>query len=201
MYLTFVRHGEPARGVPHDPGLTDLGRRQAAEAAAFLSEEDYAAVYVSPLRRATETAAPIAEALGLEPVVMDGLAEFDRAAPYRHFEDLVAAGDPRIEAYLRGDLSAWGTTAEAFRSAVAGAVDRIVAGHPGRRVVVVSHGGVANVFFAAVLGIDRLAFHSPAYGSVSRARAGAGRYSLVSLNECGHLSGRAALSTATTNSQ
>lgn len=197
MDLTLVRHGEPARGGPDDPRLgdphlSDRGRGQAEQVAAFLAAEPCDALYVSPLLRARQTAAPIAGALGMEPVVEDGLAEFDRLRPYEHFEDLVAAGDPKVDAFLRGDLSGWGTTAEEFRSRVRTTFDSIVARHGGQRVVLVGHGGVANVFFGAVLGLAGLSFHAPAYGSVSRARAGRGTYTLVSINECGHLEDRAA---------
>lgn len=59
-------------------------------------------------------------------------------------------------------------------------------------MVLVGHGEVANVFFGAALGLASLTFHAPAYCSVSRARAGRGTYSLVSLNECGHLTNRTA---------
>ena len=191
MDLTWVRHGEPLRGVPDDPGLSPVGADQARRAAEFVSAESYDALYVSPMRRALQTADPIAAALGLDPVVEDGLAEFDRGMPYTHFEDLVDARDPRVEAFVRGDLSGWGVDAEAFRSTVGATVDAIVRRHDGSRVLLVSHGGVANVFFGRVLGLSRLSFHAPAYGSVSRARADAERYTLVSINETGHLADRA----------
>jgi broad specificity phosphatase PhoE len=105
--LTLVRHGEPVRGEPDDPGLNTEGADQARRAAEFLSVEHYDALYVSPLRRALQTAEPIATALGLHPVLEEGLAEFDRGMPYTHFEDLVDARDPRVEAFFRGDLSGW----------------------------------------------------------------------------------------------
>lgn len=194
MDLTLVRHGEPVRGVPDDPPLSERGMAHARQAAAFLAAERYDALYVSPLRRARETAEVIAKELGLDPVVDDRLAEFDRDGPYEHFEDLVATRDPRVEALLRGDLSAWGADVDQFRAQVRVAFDEIISRHRGQHVVVVSHGGVANVFFGSVLGIDKLTFHAPAYCSVSRARAGVVR-TLVSLNECGHLDDRAGIPT------
>jgi broad specificity phosphatase PhoE len=189
--LTFVRHGEPTRDQAFDPGLGPVGMEQARRAAEFLARESYDALYVSPLLRARQTAEPIAASLGLETVVEDGLAEFDQKVGYTHFEDLIVARDPRVEAFFRGDLTDWGTDAREFKAAVYGAVDAIVDRHPGQRVVLVCHGGVANVFFGRVLGLERLSFHAPAYGSISRARAGAGKYTLVSLNETGHLADRA----------
>ena len=194
MQLTLVRHGEPVRSadpqVRFDPGLSDLGRAEVRAAAGFLAGEQHDALYVSPLRRARESAEPIIELTGLEPVVDDGLAEFDRKVGYTHFEDLRASGDPRYHAYLDGDLSPWDTDAVTFRREILAAVERIVERHPGQRVLLVTHGGVQNVFLAAVLGISGMAFHAPAYASISRVMAGSGgRRALVSINETAHLRG------------
>src|SRR5215210_6640675 len=71
MELILVRHAEPRRvgagevDGPADPGLTDRGRQQAERLAAWLAVEPVDAVITSPLRRARETAAPVASALGL----------------------------------------------------------------------------------------------------------------------------------------
>ncbi|NMH98210.1 histidine phosphatase family protein [Pseudonocardia acidicola] len=194
MELTLVRHGEPVRGADaqarFDPGLSERGRAEVRRVAEFLAGEHHDAVYVSPLRRARETAEPIAELTGLQPVVEDGLAEFDRKVGYTHFEDLRDSGDPRYAAYLAADLSPWETDAETFRREILAAVDGIVERHPGQRVLLVTHGGVENVFLAALLDIPGMAFHAPAYASISRVLAGSGgRRTLISINETGHLRG------------
>ena len=62
--IHLVQHGEKER-VPGDPGLTALGREQAAVMARVVPRAGLAAVYSSPLRRARETAEPIAAAVGL----------------------------------------------------------------------------------------------------------------------------------------
>ena len=78
--VTLLRHGEPD-WAPHggksvsDPALTERGLAQARAAAAALSRRRIDAIYVSPLRRAQETAQPLAEASGIQPVTIDGLAE------------------------------------------------------------------------------------------------------------------------------
>ena len=61
-----------------NPPLSELGHRQAAAAAAWLADETFDALYASPLLRARQTAAPIAEAHGLEIQIEDGIAEYDR---------------------------------------------------------------------------------------------------------------------------
>ena len=78
--VILLRHGEPdwsPGGGPsvNDPGLTPLGREQARAAAKSLAMRPIDAIYVSPYRRSQETAAPLAEATGLEPITVDGLAE------------------------------------------------------------------------------------------------------------------------------
>jgi broad specificity phosphatase PhoE len=62
--LFLIRHGEPEAAWgdgPDDPGLSERGRVQAAEAAAVLAEQGALAVLTSPMRRCQETAAPFLE--------------------------------------------------------------------------------------------------------------------------------------------
>lgn len=77
----FVRHGETEMNANRlvagsvDTALTELGHKQAADAAALLATHPITGVYSSPLRRARDTAAPIAERLGLPVVVISQIAE------------------------------------------------------------------------------------------------------------------------------
>jgi probable phosphoglycerate mutase len=78
MQIQLIRHAEPGYvddGVlRNNPPLTDLGYRQAKLAAA----RDWGSVdeiWVSPMVRARQTAAPIVEALGIEPTIMDWMHE------------------------------------------------------------------------------------------------------------------------------
>jgi phosphohistidine phosphatase SixA len=67
MRLFLVRHAEAAPGDPDElRPLTPAGRDAAREIAARLATERPDAVVSSPLLRARETAAAIAEAAGLE---------------------------------------------------------------------------------------------------------------------------------------
>lgn len=71
----LVRHGQSEWNLvgrwqgQADPPLTDLGRRQALSAARSLGTVD--AIWASDLQRAAETAAIIANELGVGPVVLD----------------------------------------------------------------------------------------------------------------------------------
>jgi broad specificity phosphatase PhoE len=83
--VLFVRHGTTATTGAVLPGrapglhLSERGIEQAAALAERLKElsRKPAALYVSPLERARETAAPIAAAFKLRPVVDKGLLECD----------------------------------------------------------------------------------------------------------------------------
>ena len=65
-----MRHLHTPAGE-RDPELTAEGRRQAALLPAWLSQAPPRAIYVSPYKRTQQTAARVAESLGLAPVVYD----------------------------------------------------------------------------------------------------------------------------------
>jgi broad specificity phosphatase PhoE len=71
----LMRHGEVhnPEGILYGrlPGyrLSELGREMAETVARFLAVKDVVRVVASPLERAQETAAPLAKALGLTPVI------------------------------------------------------------------------------------------------------------------------------------
>lgn len=79
--IYFVRHGQPdwypePQGLEVDePGLTELGHLQAHLTAKALAPIHFDRLFVSNLRRARETAQPIAQALGLEPQVIPWFRE------------------------------------------------------------------------------------------------------------------------------
>jgi probable phosphoglycerate mutase len=133
------------------------------------------------MRRARETAAPLAERLGLEVTIDDGLAEYDKeAGSYIPIEELKAANDPRWNQLPERP--------EEFAAEVVEAVERIVAAHPRQRVAVVCHGGVVNAYAGHVLGIADPLFFLPHYTSISRVLASTvGIRSIGSLNESGHI--------------
>ncbi len=190
MELLLIRHALPVRidggDGPADPELSDEGRRQADALARWLAEDGIDVMVTSPLKRARETAAPLADLLEADVAVVDGLAEFDRDAPwYIPIEELKAADDPRWHAMIKGE---WDLDPDQFQRDVVDAVNGIIDDHPGRTVAAVCHGGTINAYLSALLGLDQLMFFFPEYTSVSRVRASrSGSRSLVSINETGHL--------------
>jgi probable phosphoglycerate mutase len=199
MDLLLIRHGLPVRisreenvaGDPADPPLAPDGHQQARLAAEWLRPEPIDAVYASPLRRAVETATPIAAALGTEMIIRDDLAEWDRdSEEYLHVEELRATNDPIWHALARSDLGALGIDVHAFRARVVGAIDAIAAEHPSQRVAVVCHGGVINTYTGDVIGLgtDRTLWFSPDYAGISNIKvSSSGIRSIATLNETQHL--------------
>lgn len=85
MLLRLIRHAEPAyvaQGVLHnDPELTELGRTQSQ----LLAQRDWGHVdelWVSPMVRAQQTAAPLAERLGITPITRDWMHEIAMPADW-----------------------------------------------------------------------------------------------------------------------
>jgi len=70
--FVVVRHAERAdAGAPvSDPDLSAAGHARAASLATMLRDAKVTAIYVTPLKRTQQTAAPVAKALGLTPIVL-----------------------------------------------------------------------------------------------------------------------------------
>lgn len=185
MELLLIRHARPTREEandgPADPGLSPVGLRQAEALAHWLAADRIDALYSSPMRRARETAAPLADRLGLKVTTEPDIAEYDAsAASYIPIEELKAAGDPRWM-QLPDDIPG-------FQQRVVDAIERIVAAHGSGTVAMVCHGGVTNVYLSWVLKAEQALFFLPHYTSVSRVLASSdGRRSIDTINETGHL--------------
>lgn len=193
MELVLIRHGLPLRqeneaGQPADPPLSQQGRAQAEAVAAWLDGEPFDALYASPLRRARETAEPLARAQDLrvrvEPDVIELDYESDRYVPLEELK----AEDPEAWRALLTAEGYDGVDLPAFRRRVVGALERIIDRHQGGRVAVACHGGVVNAWASHLLGLQEPLFFEPSYTSISRFLAArSGERSIRSLNETGHL--------------
>ena len=183
--IYLVQHGDKERS-PGDPGLTELGRRQAAVTARWLRGKGLEALYSSPLRRARETAEPVGAATGLavrldsrlrERLNWDGtqafdafLAEWDRSTEDR---DLVLSN---------GESSR--SAGERLRLFLAG-----LAGGSGP-VAVVSHGGVTLDLLRNLLGDDELPARLMADGIPPGAITTLDDLHVTGIAATGHLTGR-----------
>jgi ribonuclease H / adenosylcobalamin/alpha-ribazole phosphatase len=145
----LLRHGQTAMSVERrfagrtDIPLTEEGLRQAAAAAERLAERGGIDLIVtSPLQRARETAEAVAQATGAPLEADDGLAEID----FGKWEGLsIAEAAQRwpdeVSAWL-GDPDAAPPGGESFAAAivrVGAALDRLLAAHQLRTLLLVSH--------------------------------------------------------------
>ncbi|WP_150309140.1 histidine phosphatase family protein [Planctomonas psychrotolerans] len=150
--IVLVRHGQTdwnfARRIQgsSDIALNDVGRRQARTAADALADRTWSRVYTSPLSRAAETAAILAECLGLpEPVAVPDLAE--RA--YGAAEGLT--GDEAHERYPDGIVPGKEST-DALTERALRAISRLAEHAGDEPVLAVTHGGVIGALVRSVEG-------------------------------------------------
>jgi len=198
--VLLVRHGEsaPSRsGEPFpmvegqgDPELHADGHEQARRLADRLAAEDIAAIYVTPLRRTAETAAPLAERLGLRPAVEPDLREVYLGEWEGEFRRHVVEGHPialRMSAEQRWDVIPGAEPADAFAARVRGAIERIAARHADECVVVVSHGGTIGQILAAATSARPFAFTGADNGSISHLVVDGDRWIVRRYNDTAHL--------------
>lgn len=196
MEIILIRHAIPVRKEletgPADPELSPAGHTQSELLADYLSSETIDAVYASPMRRARETAAPLARRLDLDVTIVDGVAEFDRNSEwYVPVEELKAANDPRWHELVSGRWNGTDESETEFVERVVTSVESIIDRHSSQRVAVICHGGVINAYVARILGLgNQRGFFYPNYTSIHRiAAARSGERSVVTLNETSHLRG------------
>jgi len=199
--LLLVRHGQsepylPGRPFPMteghgDPALSEAGHEQARQVCARLAAAGVSAVYVSPLRRAAQTAAPLAEALGITPRVEPDLREVHLGAwESGLYRQMVADGHPlarEVFARERWDVIPGAESPEALTARVRAVLGRIAAAHPGGRVAAFTHGGVIGAALALASGSRPFAFLTSDNGSVSRIFAGPGQWLVRCFNDTAHL--------------
>jgi probable phosphoglycerate mutase len=155
--ISLVRHGQTdwnkdgrIQGRSDIP-LNGTGREQARETGRALRGRRFDGVYASPLVRALETAAIIADELRMpRPTPVPGLEE-------RSYGEAEGMTGPEIRAAFgtdRHDVPGWEDDASLL-SRVLGALARLGAHHAGERVLVVAHGGVIGAVARHLTGGER----------------------------------------------
>ncbi len=220
----LVRHAqpdwEPDDRAVDNPGLTDLGREQAERVSAALATETFDAVYLSPLRRVTETAAPFLQASGHKSEVREWLRE---------------TGLPSLEGQTRAQVEEYFAQANArefgewwdglpggerfrhFYERVAGGIETLLGdGHaagiheeagqrlweiaqPDHRIAIFAHEGTNAVLVSHLIGVEPVPWthlrFSTSWAGITRLRTvpvGSRRvWSLEAFNRIAHLAGLA----------
>ena len=169
--LLFIRHGETDWNRQQrfqgqiDVPLNGTGEQQAARLAQRLAPESHDQLFSSDLQRARQTAAPLAAAWQMPAVAVAGLRE-------QSFGVLEGLDVPTIQQrhpelwrlWLQQDADfapPGGESQRQFHQRVVTAVNELAAGAlaaaQGRRVVVVTHGGVLDMLWRTVHGLRECA--------------------------------------------
>jgi probable phosphoglycerate mutase len=201
--LLLVRHGQSTWNRERriqgqlDPPLSEEGRLQAAQLGRRLAGRQFAGFYASDLKRASETALVIAEAVRVEPEPMAGLREIYLGEWEGLRTEELAGRFPDAWASWTEepdwDLVPGGERAEAFEARVTGALDSIFARHTeGGDVLVITHGGVIQIALHHVVGrASRGIFPFRIQNaSLSVLEKRNGRVVVSGVNDIGHLEDR-----------
>ncbi len=197
MLIYLIRHGESAYNAEgriqgqSDVPLSELGRRQSDAVADALAGDAVDAIYSSPLRRALETAQPVASRTGTPVVTDPRLMEIDAGVFQDRLRAELAERYPEeYRQWLSGDPDFTIPGGESRRDLMVRGGDVLLAirraGY--EHAVVVSHGGLLSAVLKVLLDIP--AHRHPfrlENGSISRIEYTGGSVKLLSLNETHHL--------------
>lgn len=203
--VLLIRHGEsvPAQEkAPFelvegqgDPALDPRGQQQAIRIADRLAAATdglaISAIYVSNLRRTAETAAPLAERLGLVPVVEPRLREvFLGDWEGGLYRIRIREGHPLAQRLLeeeRWDVIPGAERDEDLSARIAAAIGDLAAKHPDETIAVFTHGGVIGRTVADASGSRPFAFLSADNGSITHLVVNGSRWVVRSFNDTAHL--------------
>lgn len=193
--IIYVRHGKA--DFPYDrlycddredPPLTEEGGRQAENAARLLARDSVDVIYASPMRRTLTTAQAVAEATDAPLRTHEGLKE----RPFGiwdglYFDDIARDFPDEFQAWKRDPIEFVPEGGESIRDHMArikGAVDEIVAAHPGELIVVVAHVGPIRMCVTDALCMPLEAYRRLTidYGSLTRVDYGRRQHNVVYMN-------------------
>ncbi len=183
MDIYLVRHGEAAQKwwQSMDPGLSDLGRNQARQAAKTLlpllqsqnlsGSNALVRLVASPLLRARETAVPLADALGCSAEVDAAYREIPSPGPFSERQDW-------LNSFMH---QRWDEQPEAVRKWREASIAGL---HATRQTTVVfTHFVVVNAVVGQITGEPQTLCCWPANASITHLRLVEGSLQLVQLGE------------------
>lgn len=200
--MVLVRHGETVPAVigesfdlvdgQGDPPLSPQGHDQAERLALRLASHGIQAVYATTMCRTVQTAQPLIHQRGLELQVERDLREvhlgeweggkFRRKVLEQHPMALL------VFEQQRWDVIPGAEATEVFSARVRGAVERIAAANPDRRVAVFTHAGVIGRILAEATGSRPFAFNAD-NASISHVVIAGEEWTLRRFNDTAHLDG------------
>jgi broad specificity phosphatase PhoE len=201
--VLLIRHGQQhipdlekaTTGDWIDPPLSEHGRAQARLLAAALSTLKIDHIFCSPLKRARETAAPLAEMQRKEVEIVEDIREVEvfrdvppeQTAREAFGDDLLRAVRQRMITERNWDVYPLSESSFDFRKRTINAIESAIARNAGERIAIVCHGGVINSYMGHIIGSRYDMFFRPAHTSINVAIAGGDRRVPRSLNDIHHL--------------
>ncbi|MBW4663159.1 MAG: histidine phosphatase family protein [Chroococcus sp. CMT-3BRIN-NPC107] len=203
LTLYLLRHGQTECSRNNafcgsvDPELTNDGLEMAQGFATAYQSLEWQAIYASPMIRAIATAKPIAEKLGIDLELRDGLKEInyglwegqtvEKVSKEYHDDYIRWTADPAWYPPTGGELA----VAIASRALVV--IEEIKQRYTSGNILIVSHKATIRIILCSLLGIDvgrfRFRLGCPV-GSVSKVEFGAHGPLLQSLSDRTHLNER-----------
>jgi probable phosphoglycerate mutase len=194
--ILLIRHGEneytrTGKLAGHTPGvsLNGAGKMQALKLVERLKPLAIQHIYSSPLERARETAAPLAEARQLEVQIRDGLAEVGFGEwTGKSLKRLARTKLWRVVQNLPSAMQfPGGETMRAAQMRLVDTLEQIARDHPKDVSAVFCHSDPIKLAVAFYLGMPLDLFQrlEISTGSITVLRLGAGAPSLVKLNDTG----------------
>lgn len=199
--IILVRHGESRAARPNepfplvngqgDPELSVLGQQQAVLVGERLKNERIDAVYVTNLRRTSETAAPLLGLLGLQSIEEADLREVHLGDwEGGVFRVKVHENDPlyeQMQSEQRWDVIPGAESRANLTERVSQALGKMAQKHAGEVVVAVVHGGIVGHILAHATGAEPFAFNGCDNGSISHVVLVEGKIVVRGFNDRSHL--------------
>jgi broad specificity phosphatase PhoE len=156
--IYLIRHGEPAATWSEhpNPGLSELGHRQAAAAAEAVATLGAKRAIVSPLQRCRETAAPYEK-------VMETHARIEPAVGEIIHPPGVEDRGAWLRGVMQGNWTGVGADFDRWRASALAAVDRLQ-----DETAVYSHFVAINAIVGLLTGDDRVVIFKPGHCSITK---------------------------------
>lgn len=155
--IFFVRHGEAEAGwgSAPDPGLSDLGHKQAEAVAAQLASHPVSSILSSPMQRCRETSSPFAKTSGLTATIEPAVTEIPTP---EGLDDRVTW----LRGFMAGEWDAAPPVVSEWRSALLDRLEKIEDG-----TVVFSHFIAINTIVGHLMGSEKVTTFRPGHCSVT----------------------------------
>lgn len=195
--LLVIRHARPVRdeapeGGSADPVLAEMGHLQAEATAECLAAEGVDHIVSSSMKRALQTAEPLADRLGLSIEMLDDLRESDHRSQIYVPAEEMDRDDPSVAHYFDPDAdmneTIFSDGYEEFRTRVERGFEHVIRTNRSRTVAVFCHGMVTGVYLQILLGIDDPLSLLVDYCGITRVAASStGLRTVRSVNETHHV--------------